>query len=162
MKILHWKTLSHSLDQLMCCKTWTKIRTKSKSTLNIRGASYLSWTRSASWLLMPWLLASPGHQQPWYWLCITGRSLPYLRKDFNDLCHVNAEEWCKMWIYVYVPSENFLNKELRSKWYICVFFLAWCHQIVALVKMLVSYGKYFHQQSHESQKVILFRSRFNS
>ena len=26
-------------------------------------------TRSISWLLMPWLLTSPGHQQPWYWLC---------------------------------------------------------------------------------------------
>ena len=22
---------------------------------------------SISWLLMPWLLTSPGHQQPWYW-----------------------------------------------------------------------------------------------
>ena len=21
-----------------------------------------------SWLLMPWILSSPGHQQPWYWL----------------------------------------------------------------------------------------------
>ena len=24
---------------------------------------------------MPWLLASPGHQQPWYWLCMIIRSL---------------------------------------------------------------------------------------
>ena len=24
-------------------------------------------TLSISWLLMSWLLASPGHQQPWYW-----------------------------------------------------------------------------------------------
>ena len=36
-------------------------------TLNVRGPSYLGLTRSISWLLMPWLLTSPGHQQPWYW-----------------------------------------------------------------------------------------------
>ena len=39
-------------------------------TLNVRGPSYLSLTRPISWLLMPWLLTSPKHQQPWYWLCI--------------------------------------------------------------------------------------------
>ena len=38
-------------------------------TLNVRGPSYLGLTRSISWLLMPWLLTSPGHQQPWYWQC---------------------------------------------------------------------------------------------
>ena len=35
-------------------------------TLNVRGRSYLGLTRSMSWLLMPWLLTSPWHQQPWY------------------------------------------------------------------------------------------------
>ena len=35
-------------------------------TLDVRGPSYLGLTRSISWLLMPWLLASPLHQQPWY------------------------------------------------------------------------------------------------
>ena len=39
-------------------------------TLNVRGSSYLGLTRSISWLLMPWLLTSPGHQQPWYWLTV--------------------------------------------------------------------------------------------
>ena len=37
----------------------------SNLTLNVRGPSYLGFTRSISWLLMPWLLTSPGHQQPW-------------------------------------------------------------------------------------------------
>ena len=37
-------------------------------TLNVRGPSCLGLTRSISWLLMPWLLTSPGHQHPWYWL----------------------------------------------------------------------------------------------
>ena len=60
-------------------------------TLNVRGPSYLCLTRSISWLLMPWLLRSPGHQQPWYWLCRICRSWSYLRKDFKYLCHINME-----------------------------------------------------------------------
>ena len=35
-------------------------------TLNVQGPSYLGLTRSISWLLMPWLFTSLGHQQPWY------------------------------------------------------------------------------------------------
>ena len=44
-------------------------------TLNVQGPSYLGLTRSISWLLMPWLITSPGHQLPWYWLCRIGRFL---------------------------------------------------------------------------------------
>ena len=58
-------------------------------TLNVRGPSYLGLIRSISWLLMPWLLTSPGHQQPWYWPCRICRSC--LRKDFKYLCHINLE-----------------------------------------------------------------------
>ena len=58
---------------------------------------------------MPWLLASPGQQHPWYWL---GMFFSYMGKDFNHLCHVNVEEWHKMKIYVLVPPEKFtLNFE---------------------------------------------------
>ena len=60
-------------------------------TLNVREPSYLGLTRSISWLLMPWLLTSPGHQQPWYWLCRICRSWSYLRKGFKYLCHINVE-----------------------------------------------------------------------
>ena len=56
----------------------------------------LGLTRSISWLLMPWLLTSPGHQQPWYWLCRIGRFLSCLRKDFNYLRRINVEKWYKM------------------------------------------------------------------
>ena len=65
-------------------------------TLNVRGPSYLGLTTSTSWLLMPWLLTSPGHQQPWYWLYRICRSLSYLRKNFKYLCHNNMEERHKM------------------------------------------------------------------
>ena len=65
-------------------------------TLNVRGPSYLGLTRSVSWLLMPWLLASLGHQQQWYWICEISKSRSYTRKDFNYLWHVSMEEWHKM------------------------------------------------------------------
>ena len=58
-------------------------------TCNVRGPSYLGLAWSISWLLIPWLLTSPGHQQPWYWLCRICRSWSYLRKDFKYLCHIN-------------------------------------------------------------------------
>ena len=64
-------------------------------TLNVRGPSYLGLTRSISWLLMPWRLTPPGHQQPWYWRRI-GRFLSYLRKDFSYLRRINVEERHKM------------------------------------------------------------------
>ena len=76
-------------------------------SLDVRGPSYLGLTRSVSWLLMPWLLALPGHQQPWYWLCKIGKSFSYTRKDFNNLWHVSVEEWNEMEIHVYVSSEKF-------------------------------------------------------
>ena len=74
-------------------------------TLNMRGPSYLGLTRSISWLLMPWLITSPGHQQPWYWLSRICRS--FLRKDFKYLCQINVVEWHKMQIYVYVTCDKF-------------------------------------------------------
>ena len=76
-------------------------------TLNVQGPSYLGLTRSISWQLMPWLLTSPGHQQSWYWLYSICRSLSYLRKNFKYLCHINVEEWHKMYVHVYVHSEKF-------------------------------------------------------
>ena len=67
-----------------------------KLTLKVRGPSSLGLTRSISWLQMPWLLASPGHQQPWYWLCRISRSLSYSRRNCNYLCLTSGEEWHKM------------------------------------------------------------------
>ena len=78
-----------------CEMIWSNVRWFAL-TLNMQGPSYLGLTRSISWLLMPWLLMSPGHQQPWYWLGRIGRFLSYLRKDFNHLCHINVEIWHKM------------------------------------------------------------------
>ena len=43
-----------------------------------------SW--SLLWLLMPWLLVSPGHQKPWYWLCRITGSLFSMRGYFTSYC----------------------------------------------------------------------------
>ena len=81
---------------------WTEARLTFKIcfpillTLNVRGPIYLGFTSSISLLLMPWLLASPWHQQPWYWLCIIGRFMSYLRNDFNYLRRINVEKLHKM------------------------------------------------------------------
>ena len=69
--------------------TWSKVLL----TVNVRGPIDHGLTRSISWLLMPWPLASPGHQQPWYWLCKIGKSWSFTRRDFNYLWHVSVEEW---------------------------------------------------------------------
>ena len=76
-------------------------------TLNVRGPSYIGLTRSISWLLMPWLLPSPGYQQSWYWLYRICTSFSYSRKDFKYQCQINVEEWHKMQIYVHIPSEKY-------------------------------------------------------
>ena len=51
-------------------------------TLNVQGLSYPGLNKSISWLLMPWLLASPGHQQPWYWLCKLGLTWGRISTNF--------------------------------------------------------------------------------
>ena len=71
---------------------------------------------------MPWLLASPGHQQPWYWSCRIGRSLSYSMRNSNYLCLISIEEWHKMQIYVYVPSEKFSTSRVKKA----------LHQVAAL------------------------------
>ena len=65
-------------------------------TLNVRGPRYLGLPRSILWLLMPWLLTSPGHQQPWYWFYRISRSFFCLRRNFNYLCLISVEEWQKI------------------------------------------------------------------
>ena len=53
-------------------------------------------TKSISWMLMPWLLASPGHQllQPWYWLTLQGELvLCSIRNGFNNLHCCKFQCW---------------------------------------------------------------------
>ena len=52
--------------------------------------------KSISWLLMTWLLASPCHQQAWYWMCKIKRSMSSMRDYFNYLCHLSIVKWSKI------------------------------------------------------------------
>ena len=68
-------------------------------TLNVQWPSHLDLTMSISWLLMPWLLTSPGHQQLWYWLCRICKSWSYLKTSSSLL-------------FLYLVEEFFLPKLL--------------------------------------------------
>ena len=81
----------------------------------VRNTCTCTW--SIPWLLMPWLLMSLGHQQPWYWLCKTetwGRSLSPMWKDFNySTCIISAYRnyrKCKYTYIIYVALEQTLAK----------------------------------------------------
>ena len=103
-----------------------------------------SWNVSET---LPWFFASPGHQQPWYWLCRICRPLSYLRKYSNYLCHINVKEWHSMLVHVYVPSER-VNRFLASgdevwlnilgeigRIYSCLRFL--CHQAISGYSVII-------------------------
>ena len=76
---------------------------------------YSERTRSIPWLLMPWLLASPGHQHPRYWLSRTNKSLSSMKKDFifNQLPRENGRQ-CKSKFCVF--SEISTGQGLRLRY----------------------------------------------
>ena len=82
----------------------------------LRGPSYLGLTRSISWLLMPWLLTSPGHQQPWHWLYRISKRLlkkisPKQSIQVNNVYTLRNH-------FVYAPSqwETMLQCNVISRW----------------------------------------------
>ena len=69
---------------------WTLFATKIIFTHRFNLTSEYSGklrTRSIPWLQMPWLLASPGHQLPGYWLCNVEITL-VLKEWISTSCHV--------------------------------------------------------------------------
>ena len=73
--LVRWEFwLKNPFDNWHICFWFGMSWTDYSLRLSMWGPSYLGLIRSISWLLMPWLLASPGHQQPWYWLCEIGKS----------------------------------------------------------------------------------------
>ena len=77
------------------------VQKNARLTLNKRGPNYSSSTVSISWLLMPKLLASPGYQHPWYWLCRIGKFLSYSRTDLNYLRLAHVKKLYKLCISLY-------------------------------------------------------------
>ena len=87
----------------------------SQLTLPMWGLEYSRETRSIPCLLVPWLLASPAHQQPWYWLCEMGIFLSFLMLNFVHLQLFSAEEWydeMQLHISIYWKKIS-IYKELR-------------------------------------------------
>ena len=100
-------------------------------TLNVPGPRYPGLTRSISWLLMSWLLASPGHQHPCYWLYKIGSSfarglwnnlmvpqLIYYVNIWSRKCRNKLEctfEWNRMTILYYQ------NKQFNISWKISIY-----------------------------------------
>ena len=81
-------------------------------TLNVQGPSYLGLTRSISWLMIPWLLTSPGHQQPWYWLCRICRSWSCLRLFSTVVISIRSNDMKCKYMFIF-PLKNLVRKELR-------------------------------------------------
>ena len=59
-------------------------------TVNSCGVELFTRFRSISWMVMPWLLASPGHHQPWYWLPQNIENLVFIEEGFQ----LHALSWC--------------------------------------------------------------------
>ena len=84
--------------------------------INTSGAQeeYSEITRSTLWLLMPWLLALPGHQQSQYCLCRMHRFLASMREVLNNPYHFNVDKWQNPswnvgWNYLSIPKLQLLH-----------------------------------------------------
>ena len=76
----HRQVISSQLYKVSVGLGIAKLHNSELSRNHMRGLSDYnsSMTRSITWLLMPWLLSSPGHQQPWYWMFWMNRTcLPW-------------------------------------------------------------------------------------
>ena len=76
-KILDWCRTIFSFPQAMWMHWMFSSILRLNWNINPSGAEmeYSGQARSMPWQLMPWLLMSPGRQQPWYWLCRINRFL---------------------------------------------------------------------------------------
>ena len=50
-------------------------------------------TQYTAMMLMPWLLVSPCHQQPLYWLHRLNRSLSFMKQHFNYQHVLSVQKW---------------------------------------------------------------------
>ena len=95
-------------------KKWHKMKKKItifNLTLLMLKLEYFGQTRAKLWLLIPWFLASPEHQQPWYWLCRITRSVSSIRKNLNHM-HQCWKTIKKMQIYFLRFSNSFWSDEV--------------------------------------------------
>ena len=96
-------------------------------TFNVRGPSYLSLTRSISWLLMPWLHMSPGLEAIYLSCCMIltlnvrgpsylglTRSVSWLLMPWRRKEPGHQQPW--YWLYRICRSLSYLRKDFK---YLC-------------------------------------------
>ena len=81
----------------------------------MRGPSCSGSIYSIAWLLMPWFLASPRYQHPWFWLCKIAKFLSYFRKDFDYLCHDRVEECYRLKPHFDISYGKFSTLSVNTK-----------------------------------------------
>ena len=105
--------------------------------------SWFDWvrlTRSVSWLLMPWLLMSPDHQHPWYWLCwIVNPCLTLGRISTISVTSMSRNDIKCKYTFLF-PLQNLACKGLNHYWTHVIRFPQWvcsdthalavCHTVV--------------------------------
>ena len=91
------------------------VQNQQLSIISVQGPGYLGLISSISWLLMRWLLASPGHHQPCYWPCNIGKYLSYSRKDTKYPCQCGEMAWNVD--ITFVPSEKFSTEMVNNQWH---------------------------------------------
>ena len=90
---------------------------------------YFGQTRAKLWLLIPWFLASPEHQQPWYWLCRIARSVSPIRKNLNHMhqCWETIKKKCKFIFYVSLTHFGLMKSYgIKRSWSTLIQIMAWC------------------------------------
>ena len=73
------------------CKEKKDTSKQPQSVLNPGAA--VGIIRNVPWLLMPWLLGSPGHRHPRYCLCKINCSFASVSKGFKCLRHLHVWKW---------------------------------------------------------------------
>ena len=106
-QIMAWRRPGDKpLSEPMMVSLVTHICVTRPQRVNGRRPIYPDLMRSISWLRMPWLLASPGHQHPCYGLYKTGMYFSYTRNMFIYQCHVVWGKYYKTRIHENVPLKN--------------------------------------------------------
>ena len=103
------------LWDIYCEDFWENWPRYNGTTLYVFG---LVWKMSITWLLMTWWLASPGYQQPWYWLllrfvCQEGTSL----QTPQHYCQFSVFPGYSSWSPEELKQCYLIHKCLLHHWY---------------------------------------------
>ena len=97
-------------------------------TLSMRDPSYLGQIKLISWLLMCWLLASPGHQQPSWWRHqMETFSVLLTICAGNGECPAQKRVTQSFSVFFDLHLNQYLSKQWRGWWFEMLPRSLWCH-----------------------------------